>query len=135
LYITFCVSGNSDVRYWLDTILTVHVCININGRIDSIQCTDSVSNCSMINCIHLCAENKEICHIFNAWLIYKVILFIKDIYSTEEREGMRGYWPDINKYSTETRGDLNSNLDVFSMQTFLRGLSYVRWAIQAHLSL
>ena len=104
LYITFCVSGNSDVRYWLDTILTVHVCININGRIDSIQCTDSVSNCSMINCIHLCAENKEICHIFNAWLIYKVILFIKDIYSTEEREGMRGYLPDINKYSTETRG-------------------------------
>ena len=104
MYITFCVSGNSDVRYWLDTILTVHVCININGRIDSIQCTDSVSNCSMINCIHLCAENKEICHIFNAWLIYKVILFIKDIYSTEEREGMRGYLPDINKYSTETRG-------------------------------
>ena len=31
--------------------------------------------------------------------------------------------------------DLNSNLDVFSMQTFLRGLIYVRWAIQAHLSL
>jgi len=30
---------------------------------------------------------------------------------------------------------LNSNLDVFGMQTFLRGLSYVRWAIQAHLSL
>jgi hypothetical protein len=27
--------------------------------------------------------------------------------------------------------DLNSNLDVFSMQTFLRGLIYVRWAIQA----
>jgi len=31
--------------------------------------------------------------------------------------------------------DLNSNLDVFGMQTFLRGLVYVRWAIQAHLSL
>jgi len=30
---------------------------------------------------------------------------------------------------------LNSNLDVFGMQTFLRGLSYVRWAIQAHVSL
>jgi hypothetical protein len=29
--------------------------------------------------------------------------------------------------------DLNSNLDVFSMQTFLRGLIYVRGAIQAHL--
>ena len=27
--------------------------------------------------------------------------------------------------------NLNSNLDVFSMQTFLRGLIYVRWAIQA----
>jgi hypothetical protein len=26
-------------------------------------------------------------------------------------------------------------LDVFGMQTFLRGLIYVRWAIQAHLSL
>jgi len=32
--------------------------------------------------------------------------------------------------------DLNSNLDVFGMQTFLRGLNYVRWAIQAaHVSL
>ena len=31
--------------------------------------------------------------------------------------------------------DLNSNLDVFGMQTFLRGLIYVGWAIQAHLSL
>jgi hypothetical protein len=30
--------------------------------------------------------------------------------------------------------DLNSNLDVFSMQTFLRGLIYVRWAIQAKLA-
>jgi len=30
---------------------------------------------------------------------------------------------------------LNSNLDAFGMQTFLRGFNYVRWAIQAHLSL
>jgi len=31
--------------------------------------------------------------------------------------------------------DLNSNLDVFGMHTFLRGLIYVRWAMQARLSL
>jgi hypothetical protein len=39
---------------------------------------------------------------------------------------------------SETRiacGGHVSNLDVFSMQTFLRGLIYVRRAIQAHLSL
>ena len=51
-----------------------------------------------------CMVNLQRDSIFNVWLIYKEILFIKEIYSTEEREGMRGYRPDINKYSTEKRG-------------------------------